>query len=270
MIINTEIIDTYFTENSLEVMKNHWIFNSIVEGEYLFEEPKNVDVHKLRDIYRILVKKLQNFEPLNKYLWQQFFGNMMVSDIMLIYLVVGSPKPYDAMVRRDAEGNECIIIDLIRISSYSDDIGKLSGIVSNFVTHEMAHIYIHKAYPYPTIEDTIFDNLKYIVFDEGIAHFLAFKEDVLSIDWYSDEMRKRRKKSYETLASIIKKDSIEDKEQILEKANSGLFWEKFGAISGLFAIVDYYNSNTKDIKELNTIFEKGPDLLIDFILNSAN
>ncbi|WP_032121159.1 hypothetical protein [Clostridium amazonitimonense] len=270
MIFNTEILDTYLTEKSLEGMKNHWIFNSIVEGEYLIEEPKDVDEHKLKDVYRILIEKLQNFEPLNKCLWQQFFGNIKVPDTICIYLIVGSPDPYDAMVRKDAEGNNCIIIDLVRISSYAEDITKLSDIVSNFITHEMAHILIGDMYPYPSIEASLFDNLKHIVFDEGIAHFLAFKDDVLSFDWYSDEMNIRRKKSYETLVSILKKDSNSDKKQILEKSNSGLFWEKFGSISGLFAIVDYYNCNNKDIKVFKHIFEKGPDLLIAFILNSIS
>jgi hypothetical protein len=38
MIINTEILDTYLSEKSLEGIKNHWIFNSIVEEQYLIEE----------------------------------------------------------------------------------------------------------------------------------------------------------------------------------------------------------------------------------------
>ncbi|MGH4121554.1 MAG: hypothetical protein ACREV6_01250 [Clostridium sp.] len=38
MIVNTEILDEYLTEKSLDGVKNHWIFNSIVEGQYLFEK----------------------------------------------------------------------------------------------------------------------------------------------------------------------------------------------------------------------------------------
>jgi hypothetical protein len=270
MIVNTEILDTYLTEKSLEGIKNHWIFNSIVQGQYLFEEPKDVDENKLRAIYKTLLGKLKNFEPLNKYLWQQFYGDMQVPDTVCVYLIVGSPNPYDAMVREDAEGNDCVIFDLVRISSYSEDVSKISDIVSNFVTHEISHIFTNNIYPYPTLEDSLFDNLKHIVFDEGIAHFLSFKDDILSIDWYSDEMNIRRKKSNETLLNALEKDSNVDKNQILESSNSGLFWEKFAAISGLFAIIDYYYFNDKDIKVFKYIFEKGPDLLIDFILNSKS
>jgi len=34
-IINTAVIDTYLNEKSLEGIKDHWIFTSIVEGQYL-------------------------------------------------------------------------------------------------------------------------------------------------------------------------------------------------------------------------------------------
>jgi hypothetical protein len=270
MIINTEILDTYLSEKSLEGIKNHWIFNSIVEEQYLIEEPTGIDEHKLRAVYKMLIEKLKNFEPLNKCLWQQFFGDMQIPDTICVYLIVGSPEPYDAMVRKDEEGNNCVILDLVRISSYSEDIAKLSDIVSSFVTHEISHILTNNIYHYPTIKDSLFNNLKHIVFDEGIAHFLSFKNDILLIDWYSDEMNIRRKNSYRILLNALKKDSNVDKDQILEKSNSGLFWEKFGAISGLFAIIDYYNCNNKDIKVFKYIFEKGPDLLIDFILNNQS
>lgn len=270
MIVNTEILEAYLTEKSLEGIKDHWIFNSIVEGQHLMEEPKDFDEHKLRDVYKLLVDKLKNFEPLNKCLWQQFFGDMQLPDTICVYLIVGSPDPYDAMVREDPESNNCIILDLIRVSSYSEDICKLSEIVSSFVTHEISHILTNNIYHYQAAEDSLFDNLKHIVFDEGIAHFLSFKENILSIDWYSDEMNIRRKNSYRTLYNALKNDSDVNKNQLLEKSNSGLFWEKFGAISGLFGIIDYYYLKGKDIKIFKYLFEKGPDLLIDFILNNKS
>jgi hypothetical protein len=268
MIVNTEILDEYLTEKSLKGVKDHWIFNSIVEGQYIFEEPKDVDEHRLRAVYKILVDELKNFQPLNKCLWQQFYGDIQVPDTICVYLIVGSPNPYDAMVREDSKGNNCVIFDLVRISSYSEDVSKISDIVSSFVTHEISHILTNNVYPCSAIENSLFDNLKHIVFDEGIAHFLSFKNDILSIDWYSDEMNMRRKNSYKMLINVLKNNSNVDKKQILQRSNSGLYWEKFGAISGVFAIIDYYNSNGKDIKVFKYIFEKGPDLLIDFIFNN--
>lgn len=258
MIINTEIIDTYLAEKSLDKVKNHWIFDSIVYGKHLIEEPKDVDEHKLNEVYNIIIEKLKNFVPLNENLWHEFFGNMKIPDKLYVYLVVGSPKPYDTMVRDDKDGNSCIIIDLVRISSYSDDISKISDIVSNFVTHEISHLLINNVYPYE-------DSLEYIVFDEGIAHLLSFKKDVLSIDWYSDEMNVRRKSAYKNLINALDKISDDNKDKILEDSNSGLYWNKFGAISGLFALIDYYNYNGKNIRAFEYIFKEGPDALIKFI-----
>lgn len=267
MIINTEILDRYLSENSLDGVKEHWIFNSIVEGQHLIEEPNNFNRNKLKEIYEMLISKLNNFEPLNKCLWHEFYGNINIPDTISVYLIVGSPKPYDAMVRKDDKWNNCIILDLFRIGSYSEDISKLSGIVSNFVTHEVSHVLTGGVYTPPTIKDSVSDKLKYIVFDEGIAHFLSNKDDILSIDWYSDEMNTRRKNAYEALCDALKNISDTNKNQILERANSGLYWEKFGAISGFFGIIDYYNYNGKDIKVFKEIFEKGPKSLINFILD---
>ena len=41
--------------------------------------------------------------------------------------------------------------------------------------------------------------LKQLVFDEGIAHFLSYKEDVLSLDWHTDKMNNRRESVYQKL-----------------------------------------------------------------------
>ncbi len=94
----------------------------------------------------------------------------MPEDI-IIYIIVGSPNPYDAMVRQDREGNKSIIFDLARIGSYSKDINEIEEIIISLITHEVAHIYIGKEYKYPSMEDSIYNILQHIVFDEGIAHF---------------------------------------------------------------------------------------------------
>lgn len=267
MIINTEIIDLYLNNGPLKQVENHWIFSSIVQNQHLFEEPKNPPDNKLKKLYKILIEHLNNFVPMNKDIWQQFFYKMQISDKIKIYLIVGSPKPYDAMVRQDLKGSNCIIIDLIRISSYSEDINKLYEIIQNIITHEISHILIHNVYSYPNISVSLYDSLKYIVFDEGIAHFLSFKNDVLSVDWYNNEMNEKRKISYNALLNALRNTDSFDKNKILEKSNTGPYWDKFAAISGLFAIIDYYNSNGKSLDIFKHIFEKGPDILIDFIIS---
>lgn len=173
------------------------------------------------------------------------------------------------MVRQDKEGKKCIIFDLERICSYSEDDDKISEIIMQLITHEIAHIYIDKTYSSPSAKDSIYENLRYITFNEGVAHFLSFDKDVLSINWYSKEMLERKEKAYLTLLDEMKNNSQDSKDEVLTRANSGRYWDKFGAISGLFAIVDYYNSHNKDLICFREIFEGGPDILLEIINTSV-
>lgn len=97
------------------------------------------------------------------------------------------------------------------------------------------------------------------------AHFLFFHKDVLSIDWYTREMEEKREKAYIRFLSEMRKNSSDNKEELLIRATSGRYWDKFGAIAGLFAIVDYYNNHDKDLICFKEIFEKGPDILLETI-----
>ena len=266
MKLNTEIIDEYLSNKSINNMKEHWIFKSIVPGKHMYEEPLEKNYNRLRNIYEMLLKSLEDFKPLNLPLWEQFFGKYnALSEDVTIYIIVGSPNPYDAMVRQDKEGNKCIIFDLERIRSYSKNNDKILEIIMNLITHEVAHIYINKKYQSPSIEDSIYENLRYIVFNEGIAHFLSFDKDVLSIDWHTKEMIERKEKAYSILLNEMKNNSKDGKDEILARAVSGKYWDKFGAISGLFAIVDYYNNHDKNLMCFREIFEEGPDILLETI-----
>lgn len=270
MNLDTKIIEQYFTDKSIKNIIDHWIFRSIIPGKHVYEEPPKENYDRLRIIYDMVLKSLENFTPLNIKLWNQFFGSYSTfSENVTIYIIVGSPNPYDAMVRQDEEGGKCIIFDLERIRSYSENDDQISDIIMQLITHEIAHVYINKSHRSPNIEDSIYENLRYIVFNEGIAHFLSFHKDVLSIDWYTKEMEERRKRSYTTLLSEMRKNSLDKKEELLIKATSGRYWDKFGAIAGLFAIVDYYNNHDKDLICFREIFEKGPDLLLEIINSSV-
>ena len=43
MIIKTEIIDSFLEYGNLNAVKEHWIYQAIVPGQFTFEEPKNVN-----------------------------------------------------------------------------------------------------------------------------------------------------------------------------------------------------------------------------------
>lgn len=275
MNINTEIADNYFAEKNLENVKNHWIFNSIIEGKHTCVEPPKEHYEKLLEICRVLKEVLKNFKPINLDIWEAFFGKFDLNDEILkdlnIYIIVGSPSPYDAMVREDTKGNKSIIYDLERISSYSNDNEKIVEIIKGLITHEMAHIFISKDYKYPDNKDSVFESLSHIVFDEGIAHFLSYKDDILSVDFNSEDMKQKRKRANEELMAELRKDDPKDSSEyneIIARSNSGDFWGKFGAISGLFAVADKLYWSNKDLNSLKKLYDKGPKSLVSSILRN--
>lgn len=258
MIINSEII-SYFLENKhLKDYQNHWVYKQIVPGEYTFEEPVNVDYKQLTKLYNLVKKQITNFEPTNQFLWNQIFDGIEIPESTTIYLIVGAPQPYDAMVR-EYNGERYIILDLIRILSYTDDFDRLKSIVNDFLTHEIAHILIGSKYPYlesMSLEDTFIQ----MIFDEGIAHFISYKEDVLNVDWKSPDMKKHYQNVVEKLRYYLNNRN-EISEQTLIEANSGTFWGKYASIGGMFAIKEYYDAHLN----FSNLLNDGPEILLDFI-----
>ena len=115
------------------------------------------------------------------------------------------------------------------------------------------------------MEDSIYNILQHIVFDEGIAHFLSFNRDLLSLDWYTEDMLDRREKAYLTLLNNLNNNLKDMKKEIITKADTGPYWEKFAAISGLFGIYDYYNSLARIWHALEKL-EGGP-VSLEFIMS---
>lgn len=265
MKIDKSLIEEYLDKKSAQEFKNHWIFSSIEPGKYLFEEPDIKDYDKIKKVYKMLSERLSEFKPDNIDLWGNFFGNTDIPDDIKVYIIVGSPEPYDALCLKDHEGNYCIVLDLVRIGSYSDDMGRILNVISSLITHETAHFVLLKTYREPPVSASLYNKLSFLVFNEGIAHLLGYCEDVLAVDWYSKEMRERREKAYSVLLTELNNPDNEDEASILEKADSGRYWDKFGSIAGLFAIVDYYNLHNKSLSCFGEIFRGGPQLLMQVI-----
>jgi hypothetical protein len=86
-------------------------------------------------------------------------------------------------------------------------------------------------------------SLEKIVFDEGMAHFLGFPGDRFTLleryyeKWLQSEAD--LKNAQEILGSIQVTDA--EKEDLLLRSNTGSFWNKFGAISGMFRFAKIYS-----------------------------
>ncbi len=261
MRINSAIIDSYLLKRNLKDVQDYWIYHDIVPGEYLIEEPQQLELEKLIKLYELVKEQIINFKPMNQVLWNQLFEGMTIPELTTIYLIVGAPKPYDAMVR-EHENERVIILDLVRIADYSDDFEKLMVIVNDFLTHEVAHILIEQRYPYLD-SVSIYETFIQMVFDEGIAHFISYTDDVSTFNWESAEMKQRCQTAYEQTNNYLKNPHHILKQTLIE-ANSGTFWEKFASIAGMFAVKDYYNKH----QSLNSLLIEGPTALIKIIQQS--
>ncbi len=259
MIIKTEIIDSFLEHGNLDAVKNHWIYSVIVPGQYTFENPNNVNKELLVHLYETIKNRLYQFKPLNEELWHKIFGELCIPDTTAIYLIVGMPKPYDAVVREDQAGMRCIILDLVRLCTYADSLEELDFIAADFLTHELSHVLMSQKYPYSKQIPKV-NVLKQLVFDEGIAHFLSYQEDVLSVDWHTDKMNNRRDSVYQKLRYYLTQEQELTADAFLN-ANTGPFWDKYASISGMFAVVSYCEHGGK----LEDLLEKGPTALLDII-----
>jgi hypothetical protein len=227
MIINDYIVTKYLSE---EIIDNHWIFHSIEKGNYLYKTP---DPKRREVVSKILLRvkeQLIDFDPQNKKLFSTLFPEWPVTvDKVNVLLVVGCPDPYDAMVRY-YDGKQYVVFDLIQLAKYVDLGSDIEGLIKRLITHEIAHICLHNKYPIPISEDYV-TLLKYITFDEGFAHILAFSDCIESYD-FTGVIDNHYIKSFSKLQKAIKERNGEKQKALMQQSNSGNYWDKFAAISG--------------------------------------
>lgn len=232
MKIDTSIIDNYLESKSAENFKNHWIYNKIVEGKYLFSTPPMEHIDKHTEIKELLVKTLKDFKPIKQKEWEEVYGhNYDFSEDTNTMIVIGSPEPYDAFVRSDDDGNKVMVFDVERMRKYYDFIEKAVKIL---VTHELSHIKANKIYKFYKDGISNKEKLKQTLFDEGFAHYLTYSQ----LDDLNDQEKYLQYKSnaYEKLFDVI---GGEITQEIIDEGNSGPFWDKYISISGFFTIFDY-------------------------------
>ncbi|MDF2910752.1 MAG: hypothetical protein K0Q56_1633 [Sporolactobacillus laevolacticus] len=245
MIVNTEIVQQYLIGKSSNDYSDSWIFHSIEEGQYLFEEPDPGQIPIITQMVEEIQTQLDPFVPFNQDLWDTLFP-MTASRLqkVTIQLVVGCPSPYGAMVRTAPDGSETIIFDLIRMSYYKSAQNDVSEIIRKMLTHECAHLLLHQDYP-ESEANTYREKLSYLLFDEGLAHFLAMDEQVNNYDWTSSETLERKDKAFHDFSEAYKEENPDQQKQNLINACAGAFWDKFACIAGMFRFAEIYQMNRR-------------------------
>lgn len=154
----------------------------------------------------------------------------------------GIQDPYDAWTANLSDGSTAILFNL---ELWTKEDLEIDG--PSVLRHEVAHILIHELVPEPR-EGEFAEMLHYIVFNEGIAHFLGYPGNRAELLTKKSEEWKRSEielgKAFKLIADPTSSQAL--KEEILIKANTGRFWNKFGSISGLFRAAWIYEKRGVD------------------------
>lgn len=260
MNIKDKLVRDYL-QNKLQSEDNTcWIFSNIRVGEYLFEAPSYTEKHHVEKILVIFQYVLLDFKPLNDSIFEELFPTWrkLLKEINII-LSVGCPNPYDAFTRT-YEGQEYLIFDLIRFNEYKKMGYDIELVIRQIITHEFVHICINNRYPKAT-NLNYREELEYILFDEGFAHLLSFKEDILDYDF--DELIKTKlPNSISIFKQALVETDLEKQKILLEEADSGSYWDKFAAISGKLYLA-------KNINQLNKLYCLGPKQFMQLIVEES-
>lgn len=155
-----------------------------------------------------------------------------------VVATAGIPAPYDAWTATHGEKP----VMLFNLSEWTKE--EISRYGLPILLHEVSHGLL--AGPLKTHEEleSYLEALEKIVIDEGIAHFIGFpgvRADILEkhlYKWAASEAL-LKKAEQKLAASYVDED---EKDELLFKANTGAYWEKFGAISGMFRAAKIYQS----------------------------
>lgn len=256
MFIEDSIVLKYLSGDEYNEIGDNWVFKNIEKGKYLFESP---DAKKHDDVKSILFdmeRVLSEFIPLNKNIYSTLFTEWRtILNGMNVILLVGCPSPYDAMVRKH-DGKEYIIFDLIRFCDYKMQGYDIELLIRQLITHETSHLCLHKQYPLPSSDDYL-EQLKYITFDEGFAHLLAFKDNIEKLD-FSAIINKYYNNSFIKLKEAMKERNLQKQKILLEQSNSGSYWDKFASISGKLFLANH-------LDEIQKIYINGIDNFISYM-----
>lgn len=267
--VDATVIEMFLQGECESNIKSHWIFSRIKDGETLFDMPPKESSDHIKIVYEQILTYLENFQPRNNQLFNSIFPDAPKgkAEAVNVYLIIGAPKPYDAMCRMDADGRLCIIFDLVRINEYCSNADEIQDIMSNLITHELTHIYLHRNYRGEDYSNHFQNELRYITFDEGFAHYLSISDNSLTFDFkkYNDKWEAailKLKKAY------TYRGEIDEPEKLLYEANAGSFWDKFGAISGMYSIFMYVNESANPYDKFVELYRKGPYFLNEYLLTS--
>lgn len=166
----------------------------------------------------------------------------------------GVPAPYDAWTV--SIDNKPVVF--FNLSEWTvDELFKQGlAVVIHEVTHALLEPFLNRLDVCSPLK-----SLEKIVFDEGLAHFLGFPGDRFTLlDLYHEKWLQNEeilKNAQDALASADVTNA--EKNDLLLRSNTGAFWSKYGAISGMFRFAKIYSVSgsvglTNAIKDFRLLY----------------
>ena len=204
---------------------------------------------KQLDVFRLIV---QNFNTTHDTIIDEIFQPLHLKKKFDVQVVAtsGVPSPYDAWTASH-NGIHTIFFNLDEWPE-----GQLQKSGSAVLNHEVTHILLKPLLRRPKASNFI-EQLDYIVINEGVAHFVGYPKD-------RNSLLSNRKSECEKAELELKsaKQKLEDsridrsvKAELLKRSNTGPFWEKYGAMSGMCRAAKIYS--TQGVAALTNSIKSG-------------
>lgn len=242
MNIDRQVVDQFIENRSDKNIREHWIYGQIVQGSNVFDRPDVVEVEEYLILADAIESAIKTFRPSHEAMWEALYGAFNEDHYTnTILLILGAPEPYDAFVRVNEKDEMVIVFDIKRLLQYKKH---LRLILNQLLTHELCHIENKVRFDLYKEGIELETKLKQILFDEAFAHYIA--DPRLHEKNTAEENHKYQEHAYRTLHRILDEEITEE---VIERGQTGAYWEKCIPISGYFLIVDYVEQGGR-IEEL--------------------
>ena len=165
-----------------------------------------------------------------------------------VYFVIATRYLFDAVtLERSLDGSgPTVVFNLSEALNYGASTEERVAIIERVLAHETFHAALRQLeygepgwgiYHNPM---NTFDYIARVLVDEGVAHYIDWKEREGADTLFAAKLSTREKKAFDQLALACRRlrDPRTDpgsREEILGLAATGPIWSKYGAISGMFA-----------------------------------
>ena len=250
MTISDNLVCAYLNSESMEKYRDEWFFGAFEAGENVFECPEISEqmAENVKTLLRIVQNVAEDFHPANVEIWDALFPDWQAIPVF-IDLIVGFPKPYDAVTVKDAQGQTHIVLDLIRWCDYglSKDA---EGVVRNLLAHEMTHAFITARYPEA---DAAADGEDYrlkldgLTFHEGFAHLIAYENRRIDqVDWDSDFWKRIEQTSRAKMCEAVAETDPKKQKAHLRGGFCGRYEEKYACMCGMIYLAKQWQEKGMD------------------------